>query len=150
MILPAAHERAPASAPSDRLVLYDGVCGFCDASVRWLLVRDKRAVFRFAPLQGATAAALRARHPEIGDALDSIAYVEASDGDERVHLRSEAVFRILSELDGPWRHVAKLRWLPRPLADLGYRIFARLRYRVFGRLDECRAPTPAERGRFLA
>jgi predicted DCC family thiol-disulfide oxidoreductase YuxK len=132
-----------------RLVLYDGVCGFCDASVRWLLARDERGRFRFSPLQGAAAAALRERHPEIGDSLDSIAYVDASDGSERVHLRSEAVFRILAELDRPWRWVAMLRWLPRPLTDLGYRIFARLRYRVFGRLDECRVPTPAERQRFL-
>ena len=52
----------------------------------------------------------------------------------------------------PWRRIDPVPWapLPRPLADLGYRIFAKLRYRVFGRLDECRAPTPAERGRFLA
>jgi predicted DCC family thiol-disulfide oxidoreductase YuxK len=140
--------RAEATAP--RLVLYDGVCGFCDASVRWLLARDDRALFRFAPLQGATAGELRARHPEIGDSLDGIAYVETSDGSERVHMRSEAVFRILAELDPPWKWFAMLRWLPRPLTELGYRIFARLRYRVFGRLDECRVPTPVERRRFLA
>ena len=133
-----------------RLVLYDGVCGFCDASVRWLLAHDGRAVFRFAPLQGDAAAALRERHPEIGDSLEGIAYVDASDGSERVHLRSEAVFRILAELDPPWRWLATLRFLPRPLTDLGYRIFARLRYRVFGRLDRCRVPSPAERCRFLA
>ena len=138
-----------AASTATHLVLYDGVCGFCDASVRWLLARDERAVFRFAPLQGSAAAALRERHPEIGGSLDSIAYVDASDGSERVHLRSEAVFRILAELDPPWRWLALLRWIPRPLTDLGYRIFARLRYRVFGRLDECRVPTPAERRRFL-
>ena len=137
-------------SPPPRLVLYDGVCGFCDAGVRWLLAQDDRGRFRFAPLQGATAAALRERHPEIGDSLDSIAYVDASDGSERVHLRSEAVFRILAELDPPWRWLAMLRCIPRPLTDLGYRIFARLRYRVFGRLEACRAPTPAERRRFLA
>jgi predicted DCC family thiol-disulfide oxidoreductase YuxK len=133
-----------------RLVLYDGVCGFCDASVRWLLARDPRDRLRFAPLQGPAAAGLRERHPEIGDSLDSIAYVDASDGSERVHLRSEAVFRILAELDPPWRWLAILRCLPRSLTDLGYRVFARLRYRVFGRLEACRVPTPAERRRFLA
>jgi predicted DCC family thiol-disulfide oxidoreductase YuxK len=136
-------------SPAPRLVLYDGVCGFCDASVRWLLARDERGRFRFAPLQGAAAAALRERHPEIADSLDSIAYVDAGDGSERVHLRSDAVFRILAELDRPWRWLAMLRWLPRPLTETGYRIFARLRYRVFGRLDQCREPTPAERQRFL-
>jgi predicted DCC family thiol-disulfide oxidoreductase YuxK len=136
------------TAPS--LVLYDGVCGFCDAGVRWLLAHDECGRFRFAPLQGAAAAALRERHPEIGDSLDSMAYVDSSGGRERVHLRSEAVFCILAELDRPWRWVAFLRWLPRPLTDLGYDIFARLRYRVFGRLDECRVPTPTERQRFLA
>ncbi|MFN7143631.1 MAG: thiol-disulfide oxidoreductase DCC family protein, partial [Myxococcota bacterium] len=57
------------------IVLYDGLCGFCDASVQWLLKRDKDAKFRFAALQGETAAQILARHPELPKGLDSIVLV---------------------------------------------------------------------------
>lgn len=132
------------------LVLYDGQCGFCAASVRWLLARDPEGRFRFAPLQGETATAILARHPELPPGLDSIVLVEAEGGAERVSWHSRAVFRILRRLGGAWGLVARFAALiPRPLADFGYRLFARLRYRVWGRLDACRLPTAAERERFL-
>jgi predicted DCC family thiol-disulfide oxidoreductase YuxK len=145
----ATAPEAVAARPFERLVLFDGVCGFCNASVRWLIERDRSAQLRFAPLQGSTAAELRRRHPEIPQDLDTIAYVDASGGAERVYLRSEAVWRAWAQVE-PER--ALLRWLrrvPRPLADVAYRIFARLRYRLFGRLSSCRVPSPEERARFL-
>lgn len=133
----------------ERLVLFDGECAFCDGAVRWLMQRDPDRLLRFAPLQGETAARLRRRHPSLPRDVDSLVFVEARDGTERLLLRSEAVFRVCELLDAL---PAGLRWLarlPRPLADLGYRIFARLRYRVFGRLDACRLPSPEERALFL-
>lgn len=133
-----------------RLVLYDGVCGFCDGAVRWLLARDPGGRLHFAPLQGETAAALRRRHPEIPDDLDTMVYVEIDAAGERVQLRSDAVFGVLGEIEGPWRRLVVLRHLPRPLLEAGYRLFARCRYRLFGKLDACPVPEPAERARFVA
>ena len=137
--------------PTDaRVVLYDGVCGFCNGSVRWLIERDPEARLRYAPLQGETAAALRARHPEIPTELDTIVFVEVRPGDERVWLRSSAVFRVMRELGAPWRWIGCLRWLaPAALWDVAYRAFARRRYRWFGRLEACPIPSPALRARFL-
>ena len=114
------------TAPPARIVLYDGVCGFCNGSVRWLSARDRAGRLHYAPLQGETAAALRARHPEIPTALETIAFVE----EDRVSLQSAAVFRVLRELGPPWRWIAAVRWLlPRALWDAAYRAFARRRYR---------------------
>ena len=114
------------TAPPARIVLYDGVCGFCNGSVRWLIERDAAARLHYAALQGETAAALRARHPEIPTALETIAFVE----EDRVSLQSAAVFRVLRELGPPWRWIAAVRWLlPRALWDAAYRAFARRRYR---------------------
>ncbi|MFZ5479328.1 MAG: thiol-disulfide oxidoreductase DCC family protein [Myxococcota bacterium] len=127
------------------IVLYDGTCGFCDASVRWLLAHDRAGVFRYAPLQGETAASLRARHPEIPADIDTLVLVEG----DRVSLRSTAVARILARLPSPWRVLGWLRVVPRPLRDLGYRAFAAVRYRVWGRVEACRVPRPEERERFL-
>jgi predicted DCC family thiol-disulfide oxidoreductase YuxK len=133
-----------------RLVLFDGVCGFCDRAVRWLLARDRAARLRFAPLQGEAASTLRARHPEIPEDTETLVYVEVEAAGESVFLRSEAVFRVLAQLPGPWRLVAWLRWIPLPITDSCYRLFARQRYRLFGRLDACPAPLPGERARFVA
>jgi len=133
--------------PPARIVLYDGVCGFCNGSVRWLAAHDRDARLHYAPLQGETAAALRARHPEIPTELETIAFVEG----DRVSMQSAAVFRVLRELPAPWRWFAALRGLlPRALWDVAYRAFARRRYRWFGRLDACPIPPPALRARILA
>jgi predicted DCC family thiol-disulfide oxidoreductase YuxK len=143
-----AERRADPLPP--RLVLFDGICGFCDRAVRWLIERDRFGHLHFAPLQGETAAALRRRHPEIPEDIDAIVYVETDASGERVRLRSDAVFRVAAGLAGPWRRLAWLRWLPRPLSDWGYRVFARHRYRLFGKLDACPVPLPDERARFIA
>ncbi len=137
-------------ATPPKLVLYDGVCGLCDKSVQWLLAHDPEGTLHFAPLQGETAAAVRARHPEVPDEIATIVFVERGADGERVFLRSRAAFRIASHLPGPVRWLALLRVFPRFLTDLAYRLVAAVRYRVWGKLDQCRVPTPSERARFHA
>ncbi len=131
------------------LILYDGLCGFCDASVRWLLSHDPAGQFRFAALQSEAARAIIARHP-LPPGLDSIILVTGQGApDEDVQWHSSAIFRISGFLGYPWRAVGWFGVLPRPLTDLGYRIFARNRYLVWGRKEACRIPSPEERARFL-
>jgi predicted DCC family thiol-disulfide oxidoreductase YuxK len=48
-----------------------------------------------------------------------------------------------------WRVLAVLLWVPAPLRDGVYRVIARFRYKLFGKKDACRLPTPEERERFL-
>jgi predicted DCC family thiol-disulfide oxidoreductase YuxK len=65
-------------------------------------------------------------------------------------MRSDAVVALLQELPWPWRTVGKaLELIPRPVRDLGYRLIARWRYRIWGRLESCPLPTAEERARFL-
>ena len=59
--IPEARGRWP-EAP---LLLYDGTCGFCAASVQWVLRHDRRGTLLFAPLQGETARPILERHPEL-------------------------------------------------------------------------------------
>jgi predicted DCC family thiol-disulfide oxidoreductase YuxK len=57
---------------------------------------------------------------------------------------------LLSELPRPWPAIAAaLGWIPRLLRDLGYRLVARWRYRIWERLESCPVPTAEERERFL-
>jgi predicted DCC family thiol-disulfide oxidoreductase YuxK len=131
------------------LVLYDGVCGLCNGTVQWLLDHDQAGKLQFAPLQGETTAALRARHPEIPVDLDSVILVERENGEERLFWRSTAILRLAAYLGLPWSIASIFGFLPQILTDLPYRLIAALRYRLFGKLDACRLPRPEERARFL-
>lgn len=127
------------------VVLYDGTCGLCHRTVQWIVRHERDHELSFAPLQGETAEALRARYPEIPRTLESVVLVDAG----RAHLRSKAFFHLAPHLRAPWRWAYALRWLPAFLVDLGYRVIARVRYRIWGRADACDLPAPDQRARFL-
>lgn len=134
------------------VVLYDGYCGLCDRSVRWLVDADRRAVLRYAPLQGETAAPILERHgiPAGGD-FESFILVENLGGpSERLRQRSDGALTALVALGG-WRAgLARIgRMVPRAIRDAVYDFVARRRTRWFGRLEACRIPAPDERRRFL-
>ena len=140
----------------DRLVvIFDGHCGLCNRTVRWLLRRDRRDQLRFMASEADIAGRLLARHginsPDLKSGPTTILVVlKFGDPAERVLTRSEAVLALLAELPRPWPAVtAALGWIPRPLRDLGYRLIARWRYRIWGRLESCPVPTAEERKRFL-
>lgn len=135
----------PRDLPAAPVVLYDGDCGFCAKSVQWILAHERDHALRFAPLQGAAAALLRRHHPRIPAAITSVVYV--SDG--RAHLRSKAMLHLATHLRAPWRWAHSLRWFPGPVLDVGYRLLAAVRYRIWGRADACQLVTPEHRARFL-
>ncbi|MEL6180381.1 MAG: DCC1-like thiol-disulfide oxidoreductase family protein [Myxococcota bacterium] len=127
------------------LFLYDGVCGLCNKAVQLLLKLDTQGIFYFAPLQGETTQALRRQHDTIPAALETIVYIEEG----QVYLRSKAILMASRHLSFPWSLGYALRWIPSALTDLGYRFIASIRYKVFGKYDSCRIPSPDERSRFL-
>lgn len=126
------------------LIYYDGLCGLCDRFVQFVLARDRRGRYRFAPLQGSTArAGLPSRfHPESSQTV-------ILEDDGRFRVRSDAALAIMAGLGGVWRATALLRLVPRPLRDAIYDWIARHRFRWFGRRNECRVPGPEARERFL-
>jgi predicted DCC family thiol-disulfide oxidoreductase YuxK len=135
----------PQVVPDGPIVLYDGVCGLCAGSVRWILRHERDHELRFAPLQGETAAALRARYPQIPTTLESVVYIDG----KRAHLRSKAFLYAAKHMTRPWRWGYGLRWFPGFILDLGYRLIAAVRYRFWGKVDGCELPSPENRARFL-
>jgi len=140
----------------DRLVvIFDGRCGFCNRSVRWFLTRDRNDRMRFIPSDAPAAAGLLARHGLASSAAEGnvgtiLVVLFPGTPSERLLDRSAAVLVLLAQLPKPWPTVATiLGWIPRRIRDLGYRLVARLRYRLFGRLDACPIPTAWEQNRFL-
>jgi predicted DCC family thiol-disulfide oxidoreductase YuxK len=133
------------------LFLYDGVCGLCNAGVRFLLRRRRAERFQFAPLQGALAAAALRRHGCDPTRLDAVVVVaDAGTERERLLRGPRAVLFALSQLGGAWRLVRLLAPLPDPLLETAYRFVAYNRYRWFGRSDACAPPDPPRRSRFSA
>lgn len=139
-----AEPAAEARLPSHPVVFFDGVCGFCNASINFLLSRDPVGKLQFAPLQGVTAAELITT--EDRESLASLVLWTPAG----LYRKTSAVVRILWILGGLWSVLGTLLWLvPRPVRDLGYNLVAMSRYRLFGKHETCRMPTPAERSRFL-
>uniref|UniRef100_A0A7C2K1B7 DUF393 domain-containing protein n=1 Tax=Schlesneria paludicola TaxID=360056 RepID=A0A7C2K1B7_9PLAN len=132
------------SLPEGPIVFFDGVCGFCNFWVDFLLSRDRPARLRFAPLQGETARTLLS--PADVEQLHTLVLWTPS----AVSRKSTAVACILKMLGGGWAVCGTvLRLVPRPVRDWGYDFVARNRYRFFGKKAACRIPSPDERTRFL-
>ncbi len=127
------------------LVLFDGVCNLCNASIMFIIGRDPAERFRFASLQSEFGQA-QIRHFQLTDAvLDSLVLVEY----DRCYTRSRAALRIARHLTWPWKLLDGLIILPAPLRDALYDWIARNRYRWFGRSETCQLPTPELSRRFL-
>ena len=130
---------------SGPIVLFDGVCNFCDAAVNLIIAHDDESVFRFAPLQSEAGRELVAKYGIPAD-VDSVILIDNG----RAFLHSDAALQIAKRLGGGWRLLTIFGILPRFIRDWSYRLFARYRYRIFGKKDACMMPTAEIRARFLA
>lgn len=126
-------------------VLFDGVCNFCNGSVNFIIAHDPDGYFRFAPLQSEFAAGLLKEHGIDREATDSIILVE----DDKVYVYSTAALRISRKLSGAWPVFYAFIIVPRPIRNWFYKLFAKYRYKLFGKKDQCMIPTPEIRERFL-
>ena len=137
---------SPTAAPGPYL-LFDGECGLCTSSVRFILKRDRTRELRFAPLQSDFGRGLVAGYGMDPGELSTLVLVDEAGG---VALRSTAALRVASEhLRFPWRLAGALRIVPRFLRDGVYRLIAKNRIRWFGTADACVLPAPGEAERFV-
>jgi predicted DCC family thiol-disulfide oxidoreductase YuxK len=128
------------------LVIFDGYCNFCSRSVLFILRRDKKGYFTFAPSQTGEGKEILDRY-RLGElARHSIVLIEQG----KVYRKSTAALRIARHLTGGWRVLYAFVIMPRKLRDFMYDLMARNRYRVFGMREHCFVPGPEIRGRFLS
>lgn len=118
--------------PDDKpIFVFDGVCVLCSGTVRWLLRRDKKDVFRFLPAQSPLGEAL---YKHYGLNMDET-FMLIDEG--LVYDKSDAYLRIMERLGGAWGMFALMRFIPKGLRDFGYDLVARNRYRLFGKVEYC-------------
>lgn len=131
--------------PETAIVLFDGVCNFCNSSVNFLLRRDRNGAFRFAALQSEAGGKLLAEAGLQQHDLDSMVLIEGGE----VAVKSTAALRAARRLPGLWFMTGLLLAIPASLRDWCYDAFAARRYRWFGKREVCMIPTAEMRSRFL-
>jgi predicted DCC family thiol-disulfide oxidoreductase YuxK len=127
------------------IVIFDGVCNFCNGAVNFIINRDPDELFVFTPMQSQLAKNLMAQHqiPNVG--IDTFVLIKAG----RAYVFSNAALEIAQDLKGYWYLFTLFKLLPSSFRDFFYKLFARHRYRLFGRSDTCMMPTEELRARFV-
>lgn len=131
------------------IVLFDGDCNFCRASVRWLVKHDPAGVLHYAPLESEFGKRLLRQHGTCFEQVESVVLVDRG----RIYFKSEAVLQAVRHLQGPWRRAGILRMIPRPLRNFGYDLISHNRSvisRAVGTINRRYEPSGPERERFLA
>ena len=127
------------------LILFDGVCNFCNSTVNFILGQDKKQVFRFAALQSEAGQQLLKAHQLPQQDFNSFILIEKN----MPYRASTAALRLLQYLPWYWQW-ARIFWLvPWFLRDGIYRLIANNRYKWFGKREACMVPSPEVRKRFL-
>ena len=130
----------------NRIILFDGECNFCDASVQFIIKRDPYKHFSFASLQDDVGKKLRKEY-QIPDNVDSLVLIENG----KAYTKSGAALRIAKKLDGLWHLAFLFVVIPPAIRDVVYDYIATNRYKWFGKKElSCMLPTPEERKRFIA
>ena len=128
---------------TEKVIFFDGLCGLCNGFVDFVMLKDKKQEFKFSPLQSDFAQSVL--DPQ--DVTDLKSVVVRLEG--KTYKKSAAVFKVFHELGGGWKILAGLEVLPTPLLNWGYDLVAKNRYKLFGKKETCRLPTPEERQRFI-
>jgi len=131
--------------PDQHVILYDGVCNLCNASVKFIANRDATGRYHFAHLQSKTGQRLARAHGIEPTSMDSFVLVE----NRHALVKSDAWLSILGSLGGIWAATRIFRLIPRAIRDAIYDLVGRFRYRVFGRTTQCQVPGPDLYDRFL-
>jgi predicted DCC family thiol-disulfide oxidoreductase YuxK len=127
------------------ILIFDGVCNFCNGAVNFIINRDPDGLFAFTPMQSDLARELMEKHKIQNVGIDTFLLIK----NEQCFVFSSAALEIAKDLTGLWYIFNVFRLVPSVVRDFIYKVFARNRYVLFGRQDTCMVPTEAMRSRFL-
>lgn len=132
-------------AKHERVIVFDGICNWCNAWVNVTIDHDPDAKFKFGTLQSQPAQQLLKELCLPAKDFETFLLLEQN----HVYTKSTAALRIVRDLSGFWPFFYLGIMIPRPLRDALYDYIARHRYEWMGKSKTCRVPTPTERGRFV-
>lgn len=127
------------------IVIFDGVCNFCNGAVNFIISRDPEGIFVFTPMQSELAQKLMKGHQINNVDIDTFLLIKNG----QCFVFSSAALEIAKNLTGFWYLFNILRVIPSPVRNFFYKVFARNRYRLFGRKSICMVPSNKVRSRFV-
>ncbi len=127
------------------IILFDGVCNFCNASINFVIDHDSEKHFKFAPLQSEIGQEILTKFHKNTEDFDSVILLK----DNQLYEKSEAALEITKHLSGFWKYLSIFKVLPTFFLNFFYDIVAKNRYKFFGKSETCRMPTAELRERFL-
>jgi len=128
-----------------QIILFDGVCNFCNFWVNFVIERDTKDIFRFAALQSEKAKKLTSSFSIDVSKLDTFVLIKG----EKFLTKSTAALMICEKLNGPIKILSLFIIVPKIFRDFIYDLIAKNRYKFFGKRESCRIPTKADRLKFL-
>ncbi len=127
------------------IILFDGICNFCNASVNRIIKNDKNNRFKFAALQSEKGVALQKNYTIDYTKIDSIILIEG----DNVFYKSTAILKIVRHLGGAYSLLYGFIILPPFIRDFFYDIIAKNRYKWFGKKEVCMIPSPKLKEKFI-
>jgi len=127
------------------ILLFDGVCNFCNFWVNFLLDRDKEDKFRFTPLQSEIGEKFLKKFSISTKDFDTFVLID----EDKYYIKSTAALIVAKNLTGLWKMLYVFIIIPGPIRDSLYNLVAKNRYKLFGKREACRIPTSEERNKFL-
>ena len=128
------------------IILFDGVCNFCNRTVNIIIEHDKEAHFKFAASQSNAGIQLIQRFKLNQTSAASVILID----NDKVYTKTDAVIQIATHMKGWPRLFIGLKFIPKFIRDFGYDLVAKNRYTLFGKRETCRIPDESIRHRFLA
>jgi predicted DCC family thiol-disulfide oxidoreductase YuxK len=133
--------------PKDKkIILFDGVCNLCDATVQEVIKRDKNDVFRFVALQSDLGKEITNHIGVDTSKIDSIILYEPG---HSYHIKADAAIEIAKSIGGIYSLLSLFSVFPNSLKNFGYDFVAKNRYKWYGKKESCMIPTPETKAKFL-
>ena len=129
----------------ERVIVFDGVCNFCNTFVNFVMEHDSQACFKFGTLQSEPAQKILTQFHLATEDYETFLLLEKG----KVFTQSTAALKILRRVDGLWPFLYIFILIPRPIRDTVYNFIARHRYQWMGKTDSCRVPTTKDHQRFV-
>ncbi len=128
---------------NEPVILFDGVCNLCNASVQLILKYERDRNFRFAALQSNAAKSILEDFSN-EKISDSVLLIENG----KLYQQSDAALMIARKLNY-FRPLYFLIYLPQWIRNPIYNLIAKYRYRLFGKKEQCMVPDEQVIKRFL-
>ena len=129
-----------------KIILFDGVCNLCEASVQFVIQYDKKDVFRFVALQSELGKKI-ILHIGIQDKnIDSIILYYPG---VAYYYKSSAALQIAKNLGGFFHFGTFFKIIPTGLRNVLYDFVAKNRYQWYGKKESCMIPTAELKAKFL-